>query len=132
MRKPRRELRMLVDIRAELRGERAVLPASVRDLSVYGLRIRFAGRITLGERVGVTLTLPGFASIDFSGDVRWISRRDFGVEWDAGLEINHTEESRKTMQLLLWELQSGSLSQVERRTRTHRIERKGTTAVGMR
>ena len=120
MKKPRREARYLVDIPVAVRAERGLLQGSVRDLSVYGARLRVQGmvRVGVGERVGVTLAVPGFAPMDFSGEVRWICRPQWGEGCDCGVELFHGAAALKTMQLLVWELQSGTLGDVERRSRT--------------
>jgi hypothetical protein len=116
--KPRRDMRLLVDIPVELRGERRHA-GSVRDLSLNGLRVRLAAsHVTVGERVGVSLRIPGLEGLDFAAEVRWAKRHEIGLGCDAGLEFDHTAESRRKVQAILWEVQSGALHDVERRSRT--------------
>ncbi len=123
--KPRKAPRMLVDIPVEVRSEKTV-SGSGRDLTEDGIRVRLEQGVKLGDRIGISLTLPGFGNMDlnFSGEVRWVRRQDFGPGCDAGIEFDHTPDSRKKLQLLMWELQAGNLGEIERRTRTRRIERK--------
>ncbi|MBI2932676.1 MAG: PilZ domain-containing protein [Planctomycetes bacterium] len=124
--KPRRSVRNLVDIPVEIRGEKLVF-GSGRDLSEAGLRVRLESRVRMGERVGVTFRLPGFANVDlnFSAEVRWVKAHPSGGVWEAGLEFDHTPETSKRIHLLLWELQAGNLKEIERRHRTRRAPPQG-------
>jgi len=123
--KPRCQPRILVDIPCEVRSDK-VAKGSARDLSENGVRVRLQGHVKLGDRVGISMRLPGFANMDlnFSGEVRWVMRPEMGLGCDAGIQFDHTPDSRKRVQLILWELQAGNLREVERRQRTRRIERK--------
>jgi hypothetical protein len=123
---PRKHPRLLIAIPVEIRSEK-LIQGSARDISEGGVRVRLEQSVKMDDRVGVTLRLPGFANSDlnFSGEVRWVRREAFGAGCDAGLEFDHTPETRKKLQLMLWELQSGNLGEIERRHRTRRAERKG-------
>ncbi len=116
---PRKFPRVLVEIPLEIRGEQ-LFKASGRDLTEEGVRVRAKGRLKQGDRVGVTLRIPGFANMDlnFSAEVRWAKLPEEGMECEAGLEFDLTPALRKKLQVLLWELQSGNVKEIERRMRT--------------
>jgi PilZ domain-containing protein len=120
--KPRAQPRFLVDIPVEIRSIK-VLKGSGRDLSEDGIRVRLDGHVKLGERVGVTLRIPGFANHDlnFSAEVRWVKRPPLAMGCDAGVAFDHTADTRRRIQLLMRELEQGNMREVERRSRTKRI-----------
>lgn len=116
--RPRRDPRLLTDIETEIRGARRH-DGRARDLSVGGLRVRLPdSHVVVGERLGVTLRVVGLVAMAFAAEVRWVRRHEIGLGCDAGLEFDHTPDSRRLLQQLLWELQSGNVPEVERRTRT--------------
>ena len=114
---PRRHPRILVEIPIEIRAER-VHKASARDLSEGGVRLRMDARVRVGDRVGVTLNVPKWAAINVAAEVRWVRPHESGVGCDAGLEFDHTPATQKHIASLLWELQTGDLASVSRRSRT--------------
>lgn len=125
MNKPRKAVRYLVDIPCELRTTVRVLRGSGRDLTEDGIRVRVEGPVRMHERVGVTLLIPGFANLDmnFPGEVRWLKGCHPPPITEAGVLFEHTDDSRRRVHLLLWELQSGNLKEIERKTRTRRREK---------
>lgn len=129
--KPRAQPRFLVDIPVELRSDK-VVKGSCRDVAEGGIRVRLEGHVKLGERVGVTLHIPGFANHDlnFGGEVRWVLRPPMSMGCDAGIAFDHQPDTRKRMQLFMRELEQGNMREIERRTRTKRMSqdemRRGT------
>jgi hypothetical protein len=119
--KPRKEMRLLVQVPVELRASRRTFEGTGRDLTFSGIRVRYAGHLVEGERVGVMLRIPGFANEDlqFPAEVRWVE--PFPHEEVAGLEFQHTPESKRKIHLVLAELQSGNLKEIERRSPTARF-----------
>lgn len=122
--KPRRAVRYLVDVPVELRTTDRILRGSGRDLTEAGIRVRVEGPVRMNERIGLSLRIPGFANIDlnFSGEVRWVKSLYPPPICEAGVEFDHNPDSRKRIQVLMWELQTGNLKEIERRTKTRRRE----------
>ena len=59
MKRPRKEMRHLVEFPVEIRGPKRVFEASGRDLAFSGLRVRYSvHHLAPSDRIGLTLHLP--------------------------------------------------------------------------
>ncbi len=114
---PRRHPRVLVDMSVEVRAER-MLRANARDLSEAGVRLRIQGRVRTGDRVGMTIHVPGRPDVVVPAEVRWVCPHDSGVGCDAGLEFDHSPLTQRRIGAVLWDLQTGELASIARRSRT--------------
>lgn len=108
-----RPVRTRIRFRVEIRGSRQSFFGEAVDLSVEG--ICFASPILLvaGERVGATLHFQGGLQHSISLEIRW-TRAEGGPRYLIGAEFVHLSESRKAMQRLLWQIESGQVSEAER------------------
>ena len=107
LRKPR-PARTRFKFRVEVRGSRQEFGAEARDVSVEGLCFLSPILMTAGDRAGTSLCFRGRPSTSLSFEVRW-SRPEGANRYLLGVEFVHTPESRKTMQALMWEIQSGTV-----------------------
>ena len=81
-----------VAIEADLRRPgRTSFRVLLRDLSRTGCKAETLSRVTLEERVWITI--PGFSAID--GVIRWVKRDCFGIEWEGRIHPAVFEHIRK-------------------------------------
>jgi len=101
-----RPARTRVRFRVEIRGSRQSFLAEGRDLSVEGLCFSSPILLVAGERVGATLQFQKGREHKISMEVRW-TRTETAKRYLIGAEFVHLSESRKSMQRLLWQIESG-------------------------
>ncbi len=77
----RKAVRVTADFR---RTGRTPFRVHVRDLSASGCRCETVSKVYDGDVVWITI--PGLAPI--SGTIRWVSTREFGVQWSHPLHIS--------------------------------------------
>jgi hypothetical protein len=119
-RRPRKEIRHLVEFPVEIRGPKRSFEGSGRDLGALGLRVRYAvHHLAPNDRVGLTLHLP-VGRIELVADVRWAQRTTDQWEENAGIEFVHSPETRKRLHEIIAALEGGQLRGIQRRTRTVR------------
>lgn len=120
MKRPRKEMRHLVEFPVEIRGPKRSFEASGRDLAFSGLRVRYSiHHLAPNERIGLTLHLP-VGRIELVADVRWSQRTSDHWEENVGLEFIHSPETRQRLHEIIVSLESGRLKQIQRKTRTVR------------
>ena len=113
MRKRSRALRTRIRFRVEIRDSRRAFDAESRDISVDGLSLTSPILMTIGDRAGTSLHLEGTAPVSLSFEVRW-ARKDGEKAYLLGVEFVHTDESRKELQKLMWQIDSGTVKGVAR------------------
>jgi len=64
--------------------------------------------MTIGDRAGTSLRFQGGSETSLSFEVRW-ARAEGTTGYRLGVEFVHTPETRKAMQKLMWEIESGTL-----------------------
>ena len=107
IKKPR-PVRIRVKFRIEVRGSRQEFGAEARDISVEGLCFSSPILMRVGDRAGTSLCFHGRPPTSLSSEVRW-ARPAEANRYLLGVEFVHTPESRKAMQALMWEIQSGAV-----------------------
>lgn len=107
LKKPR-PIRTWFKFKIEIRGPRQEFGAQARDISVEGLCFSSPILMKIGERAGVSLCFRGRPAISLSFEVRW-AKPEETKRYLVGVEFVHTPESRKAMQALMWEIQSGKV-----------------------
>lgn len=107
--KPRRQrpVRTRIRFSVEIRSPRSSFDAEARDLSVDGLCLSSPILLMIGDRAGTTFRLGG-AELSLSFEVRW-ARPDGEHRYLLGVEFVHTAESRKSLQKLMWQVDSGAV-----------------------
>ncbi len=111
--RPRKELRLLVDIPIEVRGPGHRFAASGRDLTFSGVRIRYRDHLVVGEHVEIALKLPS-GLFEVPAEVCWTEPE--APDECAGLQFLHTKASRGRLYDLIVALETGS--PLRRRTPT--------------
>jgi hypothetical protein len=111
LKKPR-AIRTRLKFRVEVRGSRQEFGAEARDVSVEGLCFSSPILMNIGDRAGTSLCFQGRPATSLSVEVRW-AMPDGTKRYRIGVEFLHTPESRKAMQALLWEIESGRVRGVE-------------------
>jgi hypothetical protein len=106
--KKSRPVRIRFKFRVEVRGSRQEFVAEARDISVAGLCLSSPIRMQIGDRAGTSLCFPGRRPVSLSFEIRW-ARPDAATRTLLGVEFVHTAESRKAMESLMWEIQSGAV-----------------------
>jgi|SRR6185436_3541651 len=101
-----RPIRTRCRFRIEVRGSRQEFDAEARDVSVDGLCFSSPILLKLGDRVGISLCFQGRPAFPLSVEIRW-ARPEGMTRHLLGVEFVHTPASRKAMQALLWEIESG-------------------------
>ena len=116
-------MRLLVDFPVEVRGERGKFLGKVRDLTGSGARLRVTTRVRLGERLGITFKIPGDKDPkpwDFVAHVCWVTEPDEAGEMQCGLEFEHAGDTDERLRALVWKLETGEATAIERRHKTVR------------
>ena len=103
-----RAVRIRFKFRVEVRGSRQEFGAEARDLSVEGLCFSSPILMRIGDRAGTSLCFQGRPATSLSFEVRW-AKPEGTKRYLLGVEFVHTSESRKAMQALMWEIQSGQV-----------------------
>jgi hypothetical protein len=103
-----RPARTRLKFKVEVRGSRQEFGAEGRDISVEGLSFSSPILMRVGDRAGTSLCFHGRPLTSLSFEVRW-TRPEGANRYLLGVEFVHTPESRKTMQALMWEIQSGTV-----------------------
>jgi hypothetical protein len=101
-----RPVRTRILFQVEVRGSRQSFFAEARDLSVEGICFSSPILLVAGERVGATLHFQKDLKHSISMEVRW-TRTETARRYLIGAEFIHLSESRKAMQRLLWQIESG-------------------------
>lgn len=122
---PRGKPRAKVDITCEIGGLKGAAIGQVRDLTEEGLRIFSPHNYAVGDRLGVTLQIPGFAQrFDFAVVVRRIDMAGMADLFELGCQFAHTGESAKLLKDLLWELHAGNLPEIQRKPGSKKTTRR--------
>ena len=103
-----RHARIRFTFKVDVRGSRHEFGAEARDVSVDGLCISSPMMLKIGDRVGMSLCFRGRPAISLSCEVRWAGPEGT-KRYLLGVEFIHTPESRKAMEALMWEIQSGAV-----------------------
>lgn len=120
MKRPRRELRHLVEFPVGIRGPKRSFEASGRDLAFGGLRVRYSiHHLAAGDRIGLTLHLP-VGRLELVADVKWSTRTQDNWEENAGFEFVHSPETKQRFHEVMVALEAGKLKQIQRKSRTIR------------
>lgn len=106
--KKARPIRTRFKFRVEVRGSRQEFGAEARDVSVEGLCFSSPILMKIGDRAGVSLCFQGRPAISLSFEVRW-AKPEGTRRYLIGVEFVHTPESRRAIQALMWEIQSGKV-----------------------
>lgn len=121
--RPRNEIRLLVDFPLEVRGERGRFLARARDLTVHGIRVRATTRVRIDERIGLTFRFPGDRlqePWDLVAYVRWVTDADEAGEMQFGALFDENPVMEKRLRNLVWRLEMGDAKGIERRHKTVR------------
>jgi hypothetical protein len=108
-----RPVRTRICFKVEIRGSRQSFLAEARDLSVEGICFSSPILLVAGERVGATLHVPAAPAHSISLEIRW-TRTETAQRYLIGAEFVHLSESRKAMQRLLWQIESGLVKGTDR------------------
>ena len=101
-----RPVRTRIRFKVEIRGSRQSFFGESRDLSVEGLCFISPILLVAGERVGATLYFQEGVDHSVSLEIRWV-RTETSPHYLIGAEFVHLSESRKSIQRLLWQIESG-------------------------
>jgi hypothetical protein len=101
-----RPFRTRFKFRVEVRGSRQEFVGEARDVSVEGLCFSSPILMKIGDRAGASLCFQGRRATSLSFEVRWAAPEGT-KRYLLGVEFVHTPESRKAMQALMWEIESG-------------------------
>ena len=113
-----RPARTRLKFKVEVRGSRQEFGAEGRDISVEGLSFSSPILMRVGDRAGTSLCFHGRPLTSLSFEVRW-TRPEGANRYLLGVEFVHTPESRKAMQALMWEIQSGTVRAEEPASRAN-------------
>jgi len=105
--------RTRIHFKVEIRGSRQSFFGEAVDLSIEGLCFSSPILLVAGERVGATLYFQGGLEQATSLEIRW-ARTEDSPRYLIGAEFVHLSESRKAMQRLLWQIESGHVKGTER------------------
>jgi len=108
-----RPLRTRIHFDVEIRGSRQSFFGNALDLSVEGICFSSPILLVAGERVGATLHFKEGVAPSLSLEIRW-TRTEGSPRYLIGAEFVHLSESRKAMQRLLWQIESGQVTGTER------------------
>ena len=108
-----RPVRTRIRFPMEIRGSRQPFSGESIDLSAEGICFNSPILLVTGERVGATLCFRGGLKHHISMEIRWI-RADGSPRYLIGAEFVHLSETRKAMQRLLWQIESGQVKSMER------------------
>lgn len=106
-----RPVRTRIRFSVEVRSSRQSFEAEARDVSVNGLCLSSPILMTIGDRAGTSLRIPGGTEASLSFEVRW-ARPDGASRYLLGVEFVHIPESRKALQKLMWQIESGAVRSV--------------------
>lgn len=119
--RPRKGARVPIAVDVEMGGAKGPAMARAIDLTVEGIKIRAPHSYSVGDRLALTLHIPGFAQeFRFASEVKWVDPAGSMEEFHLGCAFHHTAESQKLLKNLLWELASGNLPEILRTKRTTR------------
>lgn len=104
----KRPLRTRIRFRVEVRGSRQSFDAEAQDVSVEGLCLWSPILMAIGDRAGASLRFQGGSETSLSFEVRW-ARAEGANGYRMGVEFVHTAETRRAMQKVMWEIESGAL-----------------------
>lgn len=114
----RRQRREMVEFVCETGGRMGGARGEVLDLTESGVRIRSPHDYRKGDRLAVTLLVPGFSQqFDFIAEVRWVEVAGSTDAYDLGCLFLHTEETRSLVAMLRREFLQGNLPQIRRKHR---------------
>ncbi len=103
-----RPYRARLQLPVEIHAPRRMFWTYARDLSVDGLCFPLPVRMGVGDRTGVTLRFPGGFEISLPTEIRWIRREGAGA-FLLGTRLAHTAETRRRLDLLMRQIQRGTL-----------------------
>jgi hypothetical protein len=110
-----RPVRIRIRFRVEIRDSRRQFDAEARDVSIDGLCLSSPILMTIGDRAGTSLHVPGRPLIPLSFEVRW-ARVEGPKSYLLGVEFVHTSETRKALQKLMWQIESGEIKGIDSRS----------------
>ena len=114
--------RTATKFRVEVRGSYGRAVCSGRDLSIDGIRLRGDMLALPEERITIRLLLPPPYEVSFLAKVKW-GRADGARNYVLGVRFLHTFDSRKKLQQLLNEVQTGRLGVTRSPNDTRRIQK---------
>jgi len=110
-----RPVRIRIRFRVEIRDSRRQFDAQARDVSIDGLCLSSPILMMVGERAGTSLHVPGHPAIPLSFEVRW-ARPEGPQSYLLGVEFVHSSETRKALQKLMWQIESGEIQGTDSRS----------------
>jgi hypothetical protein len=122
--KARKGERQPIAINVEIGGLKGGVIGRAMDLTVDGIKIRSPHNYGVGDRLALTLHIPGFATqFNFPAEVKWIDLAEPTNEYFLGCNFIHTPATHKLLQNLLWELSIGNIPEIVR-TSDHQTTRR--------
>ena len=111
----RKDQRIPVELDVEIGGEKGGTIGRVVDLTLNGIQIRSLHNYGIGNRIALSLQIPGFApGLDFVAEVKWIDPAGTTDAFLMGCGFIHTPESYRVLKGLIWEIASGNLTEIVR------------------
>ena len=115
--RPARSPRVNVDVFCSLGKASGRALGRIRDFTKDGCRIHTPRRVKVGETLPLHIQLPGFSQeFNFKVEVRWIDFAGKGNLYEIGARFVHTAKTQKILKDLLWELHSGNIPEMERKS----------------
>jgi hypothetical protein len=98
--------RLPVPVSASVRGPIGEFPATVVDVSPLSIDLKSSRRLTVNDRVGLTLRCDAVRGpgVSLSGDVRGC-REEPGPAYFVRVEFEHAGDSEKKLQTFLWDME---------------------------
>jgi hypothetical protein len=122
--KGRKSIRIAIQVTVEIGGHKGAAIGKALDITPEGVLVRAPHSYGVGERVALTLRVPKFAQrFDFAAEVKWLEPAGSMKEFYIGCLFVHTAESKRLIDLLVWELATGNIPEAlrvhKRTTRRH-------------
>lgn len=94
-----------VPVSVLIRGPLGEFPASAIDINPLSMEIQSPRRVTVNERIGLTLKCDAVRGpgVQVSADVR-ACREDPGPSYNVRVDFQHSGDSEKRLQKFLWDL----------------------------
>jgi hypothetical protein len=94
-----------VPVSVVIRGPLGEFPASAVDVNPLGMEIQSPRRLTVNERIGLTLKCDAVRGpgVQVSADVR-ACREDPGPSYNVKVDFQHAGDTEKRLQKFLWDL----------------------------
>lgn len=114
----RGQRREMVELGCEIGGRLGGAWGEVLDLTEGGVRIRSPHNYSKGDRMAVTLLIPGISQrFDFVVEIRWVEVAGSTDAYDLGCSFVHSDETLSLAKMLRKEFLSGNLPQIRRKHR---------------